>query len=488
MKKIISTLAISALLASNAQAFSFDSRSFGMGGIGVTTSKYYTAPFHNPALGAKFDESDDFGLLFPSLGVSFQDKDDLVNKAQDIADLVDNLQAFQDVSYYEGAITTLQTSIKSIDFSNLSSDLFNTETIATLDKFKNMTGAIDLTEILNEVGTLVNLNSSQLSELGLSGSELYKIEDTLNTLADAQNVLNTLNSVKSSRANLNIGTGITASMAFNAITITPFVKGQLDTIVLTNIHEDDLNIDNLLNYSYGTYDLKSMASATGVLIVDYGVSFAKKWSFEHDNDILNNSTLYVGLSPKVQSVHTINYAVDINNFEFDDFEADEYMNDKNGFNLDIGTAYSLENGITTGLVVKNLFAKEYKTKTVLGTSATYEVHPVVTAGVSYNYSIFTVGVDVDLNKTKRFTSFSSTDNNVNASIDDIQMLGLGAEIDLWKWVQLRFGYQTDLQDNLENEFTVGLGLSPFDVFHLDVAGTYASETQFGVAVQLAYTF
>ena len=72
--------------------------------------------------------------------------------------------------------------------------------------------------------------------------------------------------------------------------------------------------------------------------------------------------------------------------------------------------------------------------------------------------------------------------------DDLQMMAVGAEWDLWQWAQLRAGYRHDLKDNLDDALSAGLGISPGDLFHLDLAGTYAGNNQFGGVVQTSFTF
>ncbi|MHC5792011.1 hypothetical protein ACYT6H_10485, partial [Streptococcus pyogenes] len=65
--------------------------------------------------------------------------------------------------------------------------------------------------------------------------------------------------------------------------------------------------------------------------------------------------------------------------------------------------------------------------------------------------------------------------------DDTQFVRIGIEGDAWGWAQLRAGYEIDLENNLDNSVTGGIGISPFDVVSLDLAGSYAGDNQFGAA-------
>ena len=72
---------------------SFDARSHGMGGVGVASSDYLTASFHNPALAAKYHDSDDFGLLLPAVGAQVFDGTDMIKRADDFSNIYDNFKA-----------------------------------------------------------------------------------------------------------------------------------------------------------------------------------------------------------------------------------------------------------------------------------------------------------------------------------------------------------------------------------------------------------
>lgn len=69
-----------------------DARSVAMGGTGVASASYLTASFYNPALVAHYDQTDDFGVLLPAVGVSIHDPDDLNQKVEDFQDVNDELE------------------------------------------------------------------------------------------------------------------------------------------------------------------------------------------------------------------------------------------------------------------------------------------------------------------------------------------------------------------------------------------------------------
>lgn len=79
-------------LAMTAHAsYTADARSNGMGNTGVVSADFVTAPFHNPALGALYRDTDDFGLVLPAIGAQIDDSDDMLSSVEDIHDVWDSI-------------------------------------------------------------------------------------------------------------------------------------------------------------------------------------------------------------------------------------------------------------------------------------------------------------------------------------------------------------------------------------------------------------
>jgi hypothetical protein len=75
-------------------------------------------------------------------------------------------------------------------------------------------------------------------------------------------------------------------------------------------------------------------------------------------------------------------------------------------------------------------------------------------------------------------------NNGFSQVQDTQMLRLGAEIGASKVAQLRAGYVHDLKGNQEDMFTLGFGISPFDVLNIDIAAMAGPERTYGAMLGL----
>ncbi|WP_176686990.1 conjugal transfer protein TraF, partial [Escherichia coli] len=137
----------------------------------------------------------------------------------------------------------------------------------------------------------------------------------------------------------------------------------------------------------------------------------------------------------------------------------------------------LDDNWTLGLVAQNLIPRSIETKEVHGVTETFKVRPQATAGVSWHNDLFTTALDIDLTPASGFTSDSKR-----------QFASVGAEFNAWKWAQLRAGYRQNLASNDGSAFTAGLGISPFDVVHIDVAGIAGTDNNYGALAQLQFTF
>ncbi len=293
------------------------------------------------------------------------------------------------------------------------------------------------------------------------------------TTGNAEAIISDLKKMKNNQASIEFGTALAGGFTLGLVTINPFVKANVNLLVLTDIDDNDLSL------SAASTSINSTVNTMGLVLYEYGAGIATKLPF---------TDLYLGATPKIQQLHTVNYVASLTSFDIGDFYEGRYSNSHSNFNIDLGLAYELGFGFTTGLVTKNLFSQTYKTKTVEGTTAEYTLNPVTTASVSWQFLILTVGADLDLNKTKGFTKFALKNSTQNPSDDDVQMFGLGAEVDVLGMAQARAGYKRDLQNNLQDEYTLGVGFSPLGLIHIDIGGSYGGSNQYGISAQMAYTF
>ncbi len=102
-----------ALASSSATAanYAIEARGDAMGGVGVVSANFLTAPFYNPALTAIYRRNDDVGMILPSVGVSYNDEEQVIDSFESIAD---QITSFYDSPSTAGA-TELQQSLDDID-------------------------------------------------------------------------------------------------------------------------------------------------------------------------------------------------------------------------------------------------------------------------------------------------------------------------------------------------------------------------------------
>jgi hypothetical protein len=233
-------------------------------------------------------------------------------------------------------------------------------------------------------------------------------------------------------------------------------------------------------------DLQSSGVALGAAVSELTLSLA------HEFDV-GGSRLSVGVTPKFQRVDTVFYEEKVNDFD-SDFDNDRYANDDSGVNLDIGVAWWANENISVGLMVRDLISEEYSTNVVDGTSAVYNIDTQATLGVAWTNRRFTAALDIDLTKNKAFSDLVIGGNPATDIPDDAllfsetQFVRLGGEFNAFDWAQIRAGYRTDLEDVRDDLYTLGLGLSPFNVFHLGLTGFIGENDTKGGLIELKFTF
>ena len=401
------TLALGAVSsAAMAVPYAFEARQEAMGGTGVASARYLSAPLYNPARLAFSKADDDVGILLPVVGAEVYDKDDLSGQVDDLSD-----------SY---------------------------------DAYQNANDAYQANPSAENAAALQAANNKAIGELSdLSGDSGY------------------------ARA----GAGVVVALPFEALSVAVMANGYADVQAFADINANDLT--GMLPTDES--QVQSRAIAMGAGVSEFGVTLAKVFEAE-------GMRWSVGITPKSQELRVLNYVANAVDGDFDDITDDQYQASENGFNLDAGVAASWDNGWDAGLSIKNLVKRDLDAPLTNGVQATYELSTVPTAGVSYRWGQLLFNADADLLAQKRFTDLSGTYASFDAGEDDLQMMALGAEWDLWQWAQLRAGYRHDLKDNLDDSLSAGLGISPGDLFHLDLAGTYAGNNQFGGVIQTSLTF
>lgn len=256
--------------------------------------------------------------------------------------------------------------------------------------------------------------------------------------------------------NVTAGANFAIAIPNRTLAINVFGGGFVEVIAATEVGQ---GVTAEQRYDNSTYRMAAFG------VTEVGVSLAKDFT-------IGNQNIAFGISPKYQELLTYSQADKLDNFDLDNYDESEVS--KSAFNMDLGVAWHMDTW-RAGLAMKNLFSQEIETE--IG-NYTYELNPQATLGLGYVAELMTATVDFDLTKQKRFKELD----------DDTRFVRFGLEGNAWGWAQLRAGYEMDLEDTLDDSVTAGIGISPFDVVSLDIAGSYAGENQFGASLNLAFTF
>nr|MCX3330799.1 conjugal transfer protein TraF [Bacillus pacificus] len=120
----------------------------------------------------------------------------------------------------------------------------------------------------------------------------------------------------------------------------------------------------------------------------------------------------IGVTPKLQKTWPYNYPTSIYNYDSSDWNSSRYRNDDTGFNIDAGLAADIGENWTLGVSGQNLVSRDIDTKDIYITNGmtgettnykdTYQIRPLVTAGIAWHNDLLTVSADGDLTETKGF--------------------------------------------------------------------------------------
>ncbi|MDC5719443.1 conjugal transfer protein TraF [Vibrio europaeus] len=384
------TLSI-ALAASSASAanYAIEARGDAMGGVGVVSATFLTAPFYNPALTAIYRRNDDYGMITPSFGLSYSDEHMMVDDLKKAADLI-------------------------------------------------------------EQGTSnpADLNTADL---------------------DA-----TLKALDGDIAKLEIGGVVAFAIPNKFIAANVFGKAYAESYANPIIASDSTNPNNDLRILENAQN--STVNAVSVGVTEVGISLAKYQTFLGQH-------ISFGITPKLQRIYTYVYEASFTNYDIKDVR--DNGTGETMFNMDAGFLW-FYGPLRVGFSATNLVSRDIKTLTIPSSvsgkpdvSYAYQMRPLYTVGVGLVADYATISVDYDLNEEERYTNFN----------DNTQMLRVGGEIDIMRQLKLRAGWNRNLAyDNLDDTVTAGIGLSPLNLFQLDIGASYTNENSMGAYINFLTSY
>lgn len=316
-----------------------------------------------------------------------------------------------------------------------------------------------------------SLDNINLFDLFIPGSPGYR-----QVSSAAGDLANQLSSLQGKTASAKAGAGLAVSIPNETLDVAFVAKANARARVSSYIDQGDIDLLRGVEavpssaLAVNPQNLKSKGYGRAAIVSDYGVAVARQFD-------VGGVPVSFGVTPKLQKTWLYNYTVSIYNFSSDDINSSRYRNDDTGFNVDAGMAADFGENWTVGLTGQNLFSRDIDTKEVDGVRDTYQIRPLVTAGVAWHTDMLTLSADGDLTETKGFKSEESS-----------QYVGVGAEVRPLDWLALRAGYRADVKNNDSNVFTGGVGFAPFNRVHLDLMGLYGEDQTWGAGAQVSVTF
>ncbi|WP_010319488.1 conjugal transfer protein TraF [Vibrio ordalii] len=396
MKNFMKILPLAIVLTpslSFAANYAIEARGDAMGGVGVVSANFLTAPFYNPALVAIYRRNDDAGMIVPSFGISYNDEDHMV-------DDLDSISSFIEKKDY----TNTEQLQKSLD--NLQND-----------KLKAEIGGVVAFAIPNQF-IAANLFAKAYTETFVT-PDVYSGENTASLTPELQSVEN---------AEL------------------------------------------------------SAVNAVSVGVTEVGISLAKYQTFLGQH-------IAFGVTPKLQRIYTYVYTASMTSYDIKDVR--DNGQGETMFNLDAGALWfygPLRIGFSaTNLVKRDIQTQSYtkslesqfgKTRDI-NIGYAYQMRPLYTVGVGIVADYVTLSVDYDLNEEERYTNFN----------DNTQMIRVGGEIDIMRQLKLRAGYKKNLAyDNVDGTITAGVGISPLNLFQLDIGASYTNDNAMGAYINFLASY
>lgn len=432
-KSVISAAVGSAVALASTAAFaapfsSFDPRSMGMGGAGVAVGNAATAPLFNPALLGVTAEDDDFALDVIG-GVRLYDPEDFVGS-------VDDFQ--QDPAIFTaGGDFKLTTSINDFNASK-----------SQADAARVVTNISDLNAGLKQI-------SDKLIQEDLGGGVVAAVPAKRFGFAITGNAWAALSGVVHYRDEAVLTEVAAVADCYAQTALTP----ECTTLVANSQYVDA----NGINFD-PQRDLDSTVEVRGLLVREVGLSMAHELGDGSDTYVL-------GLTPKYVIADVVDYVVNAENANEYELLDKQNVETYKHFNADIGLAKNFGNGWRTGLVVKNVVAKEFETTQ----GRIIKMNPQARIGIARQTDWTTLALDVDL-----------TENEPVNFEEKTRYVSLGAEFNALDWAQLRVGYRANTVDSARDVISAGVGLSPFGL-HVDI-GVAGNKDELGASIQAGYRF
>lgn len=285
----------------------------------------------------------------------------------------------------------------------------------------------------------------------------------------AEEAIRLLQNVNAKTADVGASGSVVLAIPNRVISLALIGRSRVSASVTSLVDENDYQVirDAVGEFDFDPDELNSSVLAKGAIITEVGVAFSRSLPTSDGTQLL------VGVTPKRQTVETFIYSPTVSDFDEDNFDAAEYTVESSATNFDTGITY-IDGNMRYALIVRDMVSREFET---INPTETLTIESQTTAAVGYQNGWFTAEAALDLNAAPDF-----------ATGQDTRILRAGVEFNAWRWLQLRLGAKMDREDAVEDTYSAGVGISPFDTLNIDVSAFKGDNSTVGGAVQVGIRF
>jgi len=358
-------------------------------------------------------------------------------------------------------------------------------TAITQDFTSSLSNPALLTKYTKEDDVFVSFN------LGGMGSDQYNIVDIseaiaqeLNSLANdinnniangdyeqrAKRITEGLASIDKDVVNVRNGINFQLIIPNKYLSAGIFTNqfGRIGGATVYDKADDELLERSIAQGNLDLSQLKSTANGIGYSIAETGVMLGYQ-AINHANYELS-----IGSKVKYQRIDLFYNKLNISEFDDDKFDLnnEEYLTSDSDVNVDLGLY--LNWGDTRqwhlGIVADNLLSRNVQHSE---NSVNFTLEEAATIGFSYHNNWLRLATEIDLIDREHFASLAAS-----------KYAAIGAEFTVTDTLQLRLGLRSDLNDVDGDLYTLGLGVSPWDILFIDLAAFAGNNDTYGAALQL----
>ena len=158
----------------------------------------------------------------------------------------------------------------------------------------------------------------------------------------------------------------------------------------------------------------------------------------------------------------------------------------NNINFDLGLVYEAHPLVNIGLMIKNLVPQSHKIEKKEDLELDYTITPQPILGISFVHSAINLNAEIDLYPKRNYENIEGTVGNIKDDIDDEQFIRVGFETSYTQLFSFRAGYKVNLYapEGQKSSFAVGFGIKPISVIGLDFGAQIRDIDNVGAAFEL----